>query len=258
MPIIRFPDPQTAHESGVLAQGGDLHPESLLLAYRQGIFPWPMYDEEAGTTLLLWFSPPDRAVLNFADLHISKSLMKRWKHAEPTPLNCPEEEFPQLSETIRYAFSVNQKFAKVIDYCAHITRAHTPDAQPEGPPESRTWITDELRAAYLRMHALGFAHSIEVWERTETGQVVLAGGLYGTLIDGVFAGESMFHLRDDASKLAVLFVMHHLHQKGLDWIDIQVLTPHMEALGAKLLPREEFLKKLKETQKRNQRYKIII
>lgn len=153
MPIVRFPDPSTAHESGVLAQGGDLHPQSLLLAYRQGIFPWPMSSPEEGD-LLLWFCPPERAILNFKKLHISRSLLKKWKLCHQEPVNDPFNP-GNLPEKTRYFFSINHDFAKVIGLCAEVTRKDCEETTPE--PEvvgdtfenPRTWITPTLSLIHI-------------------------------------------------------------------------------------------------------------
>lgn len=182
--------------------------ESLLLAYRQGIFPWPM-----DGLPLTWVCPAMRGVLEFADLHIPRSLAK--ERARTT-----------------FTFTIDKAFAAVIEACASVRR----------PDQPGTWITDRMLRAYRRFHERGYAHSVEVWDGDE-----LVGGLYGVAVDGVYAGESMFHRRPNASKLALLFLIDHLKEAGLDWIDIQMLTPHMEVLGAKEIPREQFLKKLAAT-----------
>lgn len=211
MPIRKFPNPRHTTPEGLLALGGDLSSESLLLAYRMGIFPWPMEDEP-----LAWFCPPERAVLEFNALHIPRSLL-RFQKKNP------------------YRLTLNQDFSQVITQCASAPR----------PGQPGTWITPEMKEAYITLHKLGFAHSFEAWEGEE-----LVGGIYGVDAGGAFAGESMFHTRPNASKLALLALIDHLKSKGLDWMDIQMLTPHMEALGARTLPREEFLQRLAQTQKR--------
>ncbi len=211
MPIVRFPDIKHATPEGIVALGGDLHSESLLLAYRQGIFPWPM----PGLPLT-WVSPPMRGVLEFSALHIPRSLAK---------------------ERVRttFTYTIDRDFPSVIRACSQIQR----------PDQPGTWITNQMLRAYIRLHQLGYAHSVEVWEGEE-----LVGGLYGVAIDGVYAGESMFHRRPNASKLGLLFLIDHLRQRGLDWIDIQMLTPHMQTLGAREMPREEFLELLATTRTR--------
>lgn len=212
MPVVRFPDPRSATTDGIVALGGDLQVETLLLAYRQGIFPWPMHGLP-----LTWVCPLMRAVLNFEELHIPRSLAK--ERARST-----------------FTFTIDRDFPAVIEACAQASR----------PDQPGTWITGRMLRAYNRFHERGYAHSVEVWDGEE-----LVGGLYGVAVDGAFAGESMFHRRPNASKLALLFLIDHLKERGLDWIDIQMMTPHMEILGAREIPRLEFLDKLSATHRRN-------
>ncbi len=214
MPVSEFPDPRSANPEGVVAVGGDLHPDSLLLAYRQGIFPWPVEGLP-----LLWFSPAERGVLEFAHLHISRSLARARKH---TALR----------------FTIDAAFTAVIRACADTPR----------PGQDGTWITPQIVAAYTRLHRLGIAHSVEAWNGTR-----LVGGVYGVDVDGAFAAESMFYHEPYASKLALLHLVDHLLRHGLDWLDIQVLTPHLTRLGARPMPRDEFLEKLRRTRARGLR-----
>lgn len=209
MPITKFPDPREAKDETIVAIGGDLHPDSLLLAYRNGIFPWPDPD----FIELIWASPPERGILEFKDLHIPRSLAK-------------------ARRSRGFTYTIDKAFDMVIALCAAMPR----------PDQDGTWITKSMLSAYSRFHKLGHAHSIEVWDGSE-----LVGGLYGIDIDGAFAGESMFYLKPYASKLALLYLIDHLTARGLDWIDIQMVTPHMAALGAKALPRSTFLDKLQKT-----------
>lgn len=203
-----FPDPDSCTDpNGLIAVGGDLKPDTLLIAYRNGIFPWPISGQP-----LTWFSPPKRAVLDFKDLHVSRSLLAARKKS------C-------------FTFSLDQNFAQVIHACRGVRR----------PGQAGTWITPAMEKAYLRLHKLGHAHSVEAWNLK--GKLV--GGIYGVLIDGVFAGESMYFLEPNASKLALLYLIDYLKVRGSSWIDIQMLTPHMVNLGAKEIPRHEFLKRLK-------------
>jgi len=162
-----------------------------------------------------WCCPEERGILEFNELHIPRRLAR-------TRLN--------------FQFTIDRAFPQVISHCATVKRKH----------ESGTWITGQMIRAYCELHRLGHAHSVEVWEGTE-----LVGGLYGVDASGSFAGESMFSLRSNASKLALLFLIEHLKERGLDWIDIQMVSPHLEALGAKLVSRAKFLEKLAATQKRN-------
>src|SRR4051794_17207354 len=162
MPVLRFPDPSKAGPEGILAIGGDLHPDSLLLAYRQGIFPWPIE-----RLPLAWFCPPERAILRFADLRVPRRLAR-------------------LARQGRFRLTVDTAFDAVIAACAARHRRR----------EGGTWITPAIRRAYQEFHRLGHAHSAEAWEGEE-----LVGGIYGVEVDGAFAGESMFYLRPNASKL---------------------------------------------------------
>jgi leucyl/phenylalanyl-tRNA--protein transferase len=210
MGLIHFQDPESAALDGIVALGGSLSTANLVRAYRQGIFPWPMNEY-----LLPWCCPQERAILEFKDLHIPRTLAKAKRQN-------------------RFRFTIDQCFAEVISACARIPRVG----------ESGTWITGEMMRAYGELHQQGHAHSVEVWEGT-----TLVGGLYGVDAGGAFSGESMFYYRSNASKLALLYLIDRLHKRGLEWIDIQMITPHMEALGAKTIDRSEFLQKLSRTQK---------
>lgn len=213
-PILRFPPIESADEDGILAIGGDLDPDSLLLAYSQGIFPWPVsMPAPSPEYLLAWFCPPKRAVLIFKDLHIPRSLERARKSAP-------------------FRFTLDQAFTRVIEECSRAPR----------PGQDGTWITPGMVQAYIRLHELGHAHSVEAWQGNR-----LVGGVYGVDAGGAFAGESMFYLEPNASKLALLHMIDHLSGHGLEWIDIQMVTPHMERLGAKLIPRARFLKLLSQT-----------
>lgn len=200
-----FPSVESAfaEPDGLLAMGGDLSPERLLAAYRQGIFPW-FSDPEP----YLWWSPSQRAVLDPHTFKPSRSLKKSLrKH--------------------HYAVSLNRCFEKIIEQCA-LTR-----------PKNETWVTLEMRNAYTALHRRGQAHSVEVWENNE-----LVGGLYGVSIGGVFCGESMFSLKTDASKTALWFFCAHFRQHGGQLIDCQMMTPHLQSMGAQPLPREGFIAKI--------------
>ncbi len=202
----RFPDPEEFGD--IVAVGGALTPEFLLDAYAHGIFPWPM----EGTDELPWFCPERRAVLFFKDLHIPRSLEK-------------------ARRKLNFRTTVNKAFDQVIRACADIPR----------PGQSGSWITPEMLSAYIELHRRGHAHSVEVWDGDE-----LVGGIYGVASARSFAAESMFYKEDYASKIALLALIDHLKSQGLDWLDIQVMTPHMKAMGAKNIPRKTFLKLLKE------------
>lgn len=181
----------------------------MRLAYSRGIFPWPIEGLP-----LPWFSPPFRGILEYQRLHIPRSLRKR------------------LSKN-PFRFTINQAFSEVIHRCA----------QAERPGQKGTWITQEMITAYVRLHAGGSAHSVEAWNPDRQ----LVGGLYGVEVGGVFSAESMFHLESDASKACVIFLLEWLNQHGRDWMDIQMLTPHMEGLGAREVPRTQFLERLSLT-----------
>src|SRR5262245_50691451 len=198
----------------IVAVGDDLRPETLLRAYRQGIFPWPVEGLP-----LLWFCPRERAVLEHDRLHIGRSLARVRRK---TPLR----------------FTIDADFPAVIRGCATSPRP--------GPPG--TWITSDIVTAYTRLHRLGVAHSVEAWRDDR-----LVAGLYGVDVDGAFAAESMFHRESDASKLVLLHLADHLHTRGLGWIDVQVLTPHLARLGARAVPRAQFLALLAHTRSRGLR-----
>jgi leucyl/phenylalanyl-tRNA--protein transferase len=206
--VSRFPDPRTAR-GDVVAIGADLSVETLRDAYRHGIFPWP-HDE----LLLPWFSPRRRTVLIFEELHAGRSLRKAQKKAP-------------------FTYTIDRDFPAVIRACAETPRG-----------DDGTWISEEIIAAYTRLHEAGDAHSVEVWNGGE-----LVGGLYGVDAGGVFTGESMFHRAADASKLALLFLARHLEERGAAWLDCQVATPHMTALGAREITRPRFLDMLAAAQR---------
>lgn len=208
MPIHRFPDPRQANEQGVVAIGGDLDPASLRLAYRQGIFPWPVEGLP-----LLWFCPAERGIIEFGEFHVPRSLARVRRRT-----------------TLRV--TLDDAFERVISACARVPRRG----------QDGTWITPEIIRAYTHMHEIGLAHSVEVWDAER-----LVGGVYGVDVDGAFAAESMFHLRSGASMLALWHLIEHLASRGLDWLDIQVLTPHLARFGAKAVPRDEFLRRLART-----------
>ncbi|HYP02153.1 MAG TPA: leucyl/phenylalanyl-tRNA--protein transferase [Pyrinomonadaceae bacterium] len=210
--LINFPDPRDAPYGDIVAVGGNLHTLNLLRAYSRGIFPWPIEGWP-----LTWFSPQERAVIEFRDLKIPRSLAKVKRRAP-------------------YRLTIDAAFRDVILACARVKR----------PDEQGTWITPEMFRAYCELHELGHAHSVEAWEGD-----ALVGGLYGVDAGGAFAGESMFFLRPNASKLALLRLIEHLQSRGLDWLDIQVMTPHMQALGARIVTRDEFLERLAAARARN-------
>ncbi|GIW45909.1 MAG: leucyl/phenylalanyl-tRNA--protein transferase [Candidatus Binatia bacterium] len=215
MPRLQwFPTTVDEDSDGLVAIGGRLDPKTVLRAYREGVFPWPV----PGLPML-WFSPNERGVLEFDRLHIPRSLR-------------------QARRRCRLEFTIDRAFAAVIRACAETPR----------PQQVGTWITPEVIRTYVRLHEMGVAHSVEAWR-----DGVLVGGLYGVDVDGAFAGESMFYREPNASKLALLFLIDHLASRGLDWMDIQMITPHMARLGARAIPRAEFLAKLAATRQRGLR-----
>jgi leucyl/phenylalanyl-tRNA--protein transferase len=195
-----FPPVEESEPDGLLAIGGDLSPERLLLAYRTGIFPW--YEGSH----ILWWCPDPRCVLFPQELRVSKSMQ-------------------QLIKKNAFTFTINAAFGEVIANCKTISRRG----------QESTWITDEVRAAYNHMHALGRAHSAEVWL-----DGMLVGGLYGIRMGRVFFGESMFSKVSNASKYAFIRYAGQLISEGVELIDCQVYTEHLESLGARMIPRKEF------------------
>jgi len=196
---LLFPDPVLAEPDGLLAVGGDLSTERLLQAYSNGIFPW--YDDESP---ILWYSPRERFVLYPEELKVSKSMR-------------------QVLRSDRFSVTSNQCFEEVISACSSVPRNG----------QDGTWITGEMKAAYIGLHHKGYAHSIEVWEQDN-----LAGGLYGVPVGKVFCGESMFNLAPNASKTALI---HLCNSGAYNLIDCQVHTNHLESMGARLISREEYL-----------------
>ncbi len=202
---LGFPPPEHADASGLLAVGGDLEPERLLLAYSLGIFPW--YQEGQP---ILWHAPDPRMVLVPSELRVSRSLEKAIRRAP-------------------FDLKLDTGFERVVTACAQVER----------PDEPGTWITADMRRAYCRLHSLGFAHSAEAWDGEE-----LVGGLYGVSLGGCFFGESMFALRSDASKLAFVALVAQLEVWGFDLVDCQVYTEHLARFGARHCSRDEFGERL--------------
>jgi leucyl/phenylalanyl-tRNA--protein transferase len=199
-----FPPVHLSEPDGLLAMGGDLSPERLLLAYRNGIFPW--YEGEP----ILWWCPDPRFVLFPDNLKISRSMQTLFKKNY-------------------FEFSTNTAFKEVIHNCKQTKR----------PGQSGTWITNEVEKAYINMHRLGYAHSAEAWK-----DGILIGGLYGIKLGKVFFGESMFSGESNASKFAFIKYVQQLKQEGIELIDCQVYTGHLESLGARMITRENFVSRL--------------
>lgn len=193
--------------SGLLAAGGDLSPQRLLDAYRRGIFPWYSPGQPP-----LWWSPNPRMVLFPDELKVSRSLAKRLKSKD-------------------YEIRIDTAFRDVMLACASTPR----------PDQEGSWIVPEILEGYCALHALGYAHSVETWMGGK-----LVGGLYGVAIGRMFYGESMFHHVTDASKLAFVHLVRHLQRHGYAMIDCQMHTPHLASLGAREIPRNEFIRQLVE------------
>ena len=206
---IVFPKPEIASEEGIIALGGDLSEKRLLLAYENGIFPWYSDDQP-----IIWYCPPKRMVLFPEELKVSKSMRKIIKKGN-------------------FRITENTAFGEVIFNCKHILRKD----------DFGTWITDAMEKAYMNLHTKGIAKSIEVWfEDPATKKQLLVGGLYGVDIgNGVFCGESMFSLMSNASKLAFI---HLVEEHAYDLVDCQMHTDHLKSLGAREIPRAQFLKML--------------
>jgi len=201
-----FPAVELADKNGVLAIGGDLSVERLLLAYKSGIFPWYNQGEP-----IIWYSPDPRMILFPKNLKISKSMR-------------------QIIRKQEFTITFNQNFEEVIFNCKHIFRA---------ADQGQTWITDKMEEAYIKLHKKGIAKSVEVWLENE-----LVGGLYGIDLGTVFCGESMFSKVSNASKLAFIYLTQKLEKENYTLIDCQVYNNHLASLGADEISREEFLKYL--------------
>lgn len=199
---IVFPNPELADEDGLLAVGGDLSAERLILAYCHGIFPWFSEDDP-----ICWYSPHERCVIYPDRIKVSKSMKQTLKNG-------------------RFKITANKAFEKVIANCAKMPRKDQPG----------TWITKEMQEAYINLHQLGWAHSVEVWEESN-----LVGGLYGIAVGKVFCGESMFSLVSNASKTALIYLCK---QTDFELIDCQLPNEHLLSLGAEMINREKYMEKL--------------
>ncbi len=203
---LKFPPVHLAEPDGLLALGGDLSTERLLLAYKSGIFPW--YEGED----ILWWCPNPRFILLPHELKINKAIKPLLKREE-------------------FKFTINQAFKEVINHCKEIKR----------PGQEGTWITDEVERAYCKLYELGYAHSAEVWKNDK-----LVGGLYGIRLGKVFFGESMFSNVSNASRYAFIRYVQFLKDEGVALIDCQVYTEYLESLGAKMISREDFINQLND------------
>lgn len=206
MPIFQlteemiFPPAHLATPGGILAVGGDLSPERILEAYRQGIFPW-YADQEP----IIWWSPDPRFVLFPSEIRVSRSMR-------------------QILRQRRFNISFDQDFRAVITAC-----------QKPRPGQAGTWISREMKEAYIAIHEMGYAHSVEAWQEEE-----LVGGLYGISLGGCFFGESMFSRVSNASKAAFITLTEELSRRGFGLVDCQVRSPHLASLGARDIPRKQF------------------
>jgi leucyl/phenylalanyl-tRNA--protein transferase len=200
---LHFPDPASASRDGLVAIGGDLSTDRLLLAYRSGIFPWTVQP-------ITWWSPDPRAIFELNQFHIPQRLAKFMRQRP-------------------FEVTFDRAFRKVMEACAQVSRGR-----------EQTWITPEFVAAYTRLHTQGHAHSAECWHGNE-----LVGGIYGVSVGGFFAGESMFHHADNASKVALCQLVEHLRARGFVLFDIQMVTPATRGFGPVEIPRAEYLQRLK-------------
>lgn len=209
MPILKFPPIESADEQGIVAIGGDLHVESLKLAYKKGIFPWPISEDYP----LAWFSPNPRAVFDLNNIHIPKKLKKFIN-------NCS------------YKITYNTAFERVIRKARDIHQNSI----------HGTWITEEVIAAYIQLFREGHAYSVEVWEDKE-----LIGGLYGVCFGKFINGESMFHIKDNASKIALLSILSNIKRADIKYFDTQMITNVTGSLGAIEIERPDFLEYVAKT-----------
>jgi leucyl/phenylalanyl-tRNA--protein transferase len=208
-----FPPPESADSEGFLLFGGELTPDWILDAYRNGIFPWPVFDD---VELMAWWSPDPRAIVELDGLHVSRRLARTLRSG-------------------RFEVTVNQDFSSVVRACASV-----------GDRACATWLTPEMIDAYEGLHRDGYAQSVEVWQ---DGQ--LAGGTYGVAIGAFFSAESMFYRVRDASKVALVHLVRRLQLRGFELLDIQQLTDHTAALGAREVGRDEYLSRLSRALERN-------
>lgn len=212
---VDFPDPRDAMAEGILAVGGILDAGTLYTAYSSGIFPWPHPDYP-----LLWFSPEKRGILEFSELQQPRSFQKFLRQ-----------------QGTEFEITLDKAFPQVIRECAKQVR----------PGQQGTWIVPAMIKAYIDLHKAGYAHSLEVWHHHQ-----LVGGIYGVFVKGVFSGESMFYKTPNASKLALFQLVQVLKSWGMEWMDIQMVTPVTASFGGKYIDRDAYLLKLKQTQEKNE------
>lgn len=217
---------QEPNEDGAVVSGVPIWPETLIFGYEHGVFPWFTHDDGTG----VWFSPWKRGVLDFEKMHLSQKDRRYLKRSS--------------TETSPYRVTFDRAFEDVIRACAEVPRV-----------EGKSWITEPFIAAYTELHRMGRAHSVEVWEGDpEDPSAQLVGGLYGVFLGGVFAGESMFRLRDNVGKVALWALIERLRANGHTWMDTQMVAGLAQKWGAVELPREEFLHRLRAARERDLRY----
>ncbi len=205
-----FPSVEEATPEGLVAIGGQLCPDLVLEAYTEGIFPWPY----AENSPMSWFSPNPRGILQYKDLHYPRSLIKEFRRNQK-----------------HYTITFNEAFSRVIDECSVQKRKNQPG----------TWITSDIKKVYTELNKLGFAYSLEVWNKEKN----LVGGLYGMTIGQMVSGESMFHRESSASKIALLALMEYLATVDVHWIDTQMSTDVVKMMGGTLMSRRDFIFMLK-------------
>lgn len=216
---VAFPNPRHFPGiDGIVYVGGNLAVATLKQAYSTGIFPWPVEGYP-----LLWHCPDARGILEFKNLHVPKSL-QRFRRQQ------------------NYRVTFNTCFKDVIEACAKQKRSG----------QDGTWILPNFIPAYQKFHKAGYAHSIEVWDQNNN----LVGGLYGVYINGVFSGESMFHRSSNASKIALISLIERLQEKGIEWMDIQMVTPLLEHLGGRYVSRLDFLDRLEKEKNAGASHKL--
>jgi leucyl/phenylalanyl-tRNA--protein transferase len=205
---VKFPSVDEASPEGLLAIGGDLSPETIRMAYTQGIFPWPI----SKSSPLTWFSPDPRGILKLDDFHLSKSFRKFLKKQS-------------------YQIKFNEDFDQIIHHCAKVKRNH----------ESGTWITKEILEGYHNLFLHQLAYCVAIYQEDE-----MVAGLYGVCINKIISGESMFHYQANTSKLALLAVMLCLKKQKIPFLDTQMVTPIIESFGGSEIPRKDFIKQIKK------------
>lgn len=208
-----FPDPRLGEPNGLIAVGGDLSVDRLLLAYSHGFFPWYSFRRRSEPH---WYCPLDRYVIFPSEIHISHSMR-------------------QLMKQSRYLVTFNRDFASVIRGCATVDGRHR---------EYGAWLGSDIVRAYTELHRLGYAASVEVWQRDNDGDATLVGGLYGVTLQNAFFGESMFSRVPNASKLALIHLAQRLEQLGAHFIDCQFETPHLKAMGGRHISYDRYMQYL--------------